>query len=123
MRADSFKDFVLDQLGQIPELTSRAMFGGHGLYQQERFFGIIHKGRLYLKTNVATQPAYASRGMQPFRPNGKQILTRYYEVPVEILEDAEQLLLWARSAVTPPSAQLALPFTGSLQRDDCSGHA
>jgi peptide deformylase len=31
MRADSFKDFVLDQLGQIPELMSKAMFGGVGI--------------------------------------------------------------------------------------------
>ena len=60
--------------------------------------------------------------MQPFRPNGKQTLTRYYEVPVDILEDAAYLLAWARSAVTLPTAQLALPFTGSLQRDDRSGH-
>ncbi len=118
MCADSFKDFVLDQLGQIPELAGKAMFGGHGLYQNAQFFGIIHKGRLYLKTNGVTQQAYASRGMQPFRPNGKQMLKHYYEVPVDILEDAEQLVLWARSAISPPSAQLPLPFTGSLQRDD-----
>ncbi|MCS6295708.1 MAG: TfoX/Sxy family protein [Nitrospira sp.] len=114
MRADSFKDFVLDQLGPTPPLMCKAMFGGHGLYQRETFFGIIHKGRLYLKTNGMTQPAYASRGMQPFRPNGKQILRHYYEVPVEVLEDAEQLRAWAQWAVVPPSAQLVLPFHDSL---------
>ena len=123
MRADSFKDFVLDQLDQIPELMSKAMFGGHGLYQRDRFFGIIHKGRLYFKTNGVTQPAYASRGMLPFRPNGKQILKHYYEVPVDILEDAEQLMLWARSAFTPPSAQLALPFLDLLPRRDLPAQA
>lgn len=122
MRADSFKDFVLDQLGQIPELMSKAMFGGYGLYQRDRFFGIIHKGRLFLKTNGMTQPAYASRGMQPFRPNGKQTLKHYYEVPVDILEDAEQLTLWARSAVTPPSPQLPLPFLDLLPGQELSAH-
>lgn len=110
MRADSFKDFVLDQLGQIPQLLCKAMFGGHGLYQGETFFGILNKGRLYLKTNATTQAAYRSRGMQPFRPNGKQVLRHYYEVPVDILEDAEQLRAWAEQAIAPPSAQLALPF-------------
>lgn len=113
MRADSFKDFVLDQLGQTSPLMCKAMFGGHGLYQRDTFFGIIHKGRLYLKTNEMTQPAYASRGMQPFRPNGKQTLRHYYEVPVDVLEDAEQLRAWARWAVVPPSAQLRLPFHDS----------
>ncbi|MBX3121188.1 MAG: TfoX/Sxy family protein [Fimbriimonadaceae bacterium] len=110
MRADSFKDFVLDQLGRVPQLMCKAMFGGHGLYQRETFFGIIHKGRLYLKTNGMTQPTYAARGMQPFRPNGKQLLKHYYEVPIDILEDAEQLTVWAHRAIAPPTAQLMLPF-------------
>lgn len=110
MRADSFKDFVLDQLGRIPQIICKTMFGGHGLYQRETFFGIIHKGRFYLKTHETTQLAYAARGMQPFRPNGRQLLTHYYEVPVDILEDAGQLEDWARRAIAPPSAQLMLPF-------------
>src|SRR5207302_1728335 len=41
MSVDSFKEFVLDQLGALPELRSRAMFGGHGLYQADCFFGIL----------------------------------------------------------------------------------
>lgn len=110
VRADSFKDFVLDQLGPAPQIACKALFGGHGLYRRDTFFGIIYKGRLYLKTNAMTQPAYTVRGMQPFRPNGKRILRHYYEVPVDILEDTEQLRAWARQAIAPPSAQLALPF-------------
>lgn len=110
MRADSFKDFVLDQLGQDRELICRPMFGGYGLYHRALFFGIIHKGRFYLKTNGHTRAAYASRGMQPFRPNGRQLLKHYFEVPIDILEDAEALRLWARLAVEPPNPQLRLPF-------------
>jgi DNA transformation protein len=45
----SFKDFVLDQLQGVPDLECRSMFGGHGLYQEETFFGIVFKGRLYFK--------------------------------------------------------------------------
>lgn len=122
MRADSFKDFVLDQLGQIPQLRCNAMFGGHGLYQRDTFFGIIHKGRLYLKTTGVTQPDYASRGMQPFRPNRKQRLTHYYEVPVDILEDAEQLKVWAHRAIAPPTAQLLLPFRDGPSVRDALTH-
>lgn len=118
MPNDSFKDFVLDQLGEMPELTSKAMFGGVGLYHHATFFGIIHKGRLYFKTNLLTQPAYASRGMQPFRPNAKHTLAQYYEVPTDILEDPDHLIVWARSAVTLPTAQLPLPFTATPQGYD-----
>jgi DNA transformation protein len=96
----SFRDFVLDQLQHLDDVTCRRMFGGYGLYQNGVFFGIIAQGRLYFKTNAATRAAYIERGMQPFRPNPKQTLKSYYEVPVNILEDDERLALWAQQAVT-----------------------
>lgn len=98
MKDDSFKGFVLDQLAGMRNLTCRAMFGGYGLYRGEAFFGIIHQGRLYLKTDEDTRPRYVAKGMKPFRPNAKQTLKTYYEVPADILEDAEQLAQWAQQA-------------------------
>jgi len=80
-KSDGFKDFVLDQLSGLRGVTCRAMFGGYGLYQGETFFGIIHKSRLYLKTDERTRSAYLKQGMKPFRPNRKQTLKTYYEVP------------------------------------------
>jgi len=49
--ADSFKDFIVDQLSDLEDLECRAMFGGYGLYQDDIFFGILYKGRLYFKTD------------------------------------------------------------------------
>jgi DNA transformation protein len=95
---DGFKDFVLDQLRDLPGLMHRAMFGGYGLYCGRVFFGIVHKGRLYFKTNTTTAPRYRERKMKPFRPNAKQTLNNYYEIPVDILEDAEELTIWAQEA-------------------------
>lgn len=98
VQSDSFRDFVLDQLEGLRGVTCRSMFGGYGLYQGEVFFGIIHKGRLYLKTNETSRAAYRERGMKPFRPNAKQTLKTYYEVPVDVMENAEQLVVWAGQA-------------------------
>ena len=95
---DGFKDFVLDQLSDLPSLTCRAMFGGYGLYCGRVFFGIVQKGRLYFKTDATTAPGYRERKMKPFRPNTKQTLNSYYEVPVDVLEDAGELTIWARQA-------------------------
>jgi DNA transformation protein len=36
--------------------------------------------------------------MKPFHPNAKQTLKNYYEVPVDVLEDGEQLTTWAARA-------------------------
>ena len=91
----SFKDFVEDQLSGLDGLTLRAMFGGHGLYRNGVFFGILFKDSLYFKTDDATRPAYTARGMKCFQPSRKQKLKNYMEVPADILEDREQVLNWA----------------------------
>jgi DNA transformation protein and related proteins len=99
MKNDSFKDFVLDQLRELDGVKARRMFGGYGLYQDETFFGILHKGRVYFKVDESTIGEYRKRKMKPFRPKAKQTLISYYQVPVEILEDNEQLCDWAMKAI------------------------
>ena len=99
MTDESFKDFVLDQLQELDGVEARRMFGGHGLYQDETFFGILHKGKLYFKVDESTVGEYRKRKMKPFRPNAKQTLKSYYQVPVEILEDSERLFDWAVKAI------------------------
>jgi DNA transformation protein len=98
LKHDGFRDFVLDQLSELPGLTHRAMFGGYGLYQRAIFFGIIHRGRLYFKVTPTTVSLYDEQGMKPFRPNAKQTLKSFYEVPVGIIEDSEHLTEWATEA-------------------------
>ena len=97
-KQDGFKDFVLDQLRDLPDVTCRAMFGGYGLCCGKVFFGIIHTSRLYFKTNATTAPRYRERAMKPFRPSDTQTLKNYYEVPVDVLEDAGELTVWAQQA-------------------------
>ena len=96
---ESFRDFVLDQLQELDGVEAPRMFGGYGLYQDETFFGILHKGRLYFKIDETTVKEYRKRKMKPFRPNAKQTLKSYYQVPVEIIEDADKLHEWADRAV------------------------
>lgn len=99
MARDSFTDFALDQLGGMARVECRAMFGGYGLYQGRVFFGILFKGRMYLKTDAASAAEYRARGMRPFRPSAAQTLRTYYEVPADVLEDADELVRWAARAV------------------------
>lgn len=100
MADDSLKEFVLEQLAGLGQLKCRAMFGGHGIYHRDVFFAILYDGRLYFKTSPATRPSYEKEGMTPFRPNSKQTLKNYLEVPPHLLDSADELLPWARQAVT-----------------------
>ena len=91
----SFKDFVLDQLQGLEGLECRAMFGGHGLYAGPKFFGIVFRERFYLKL----PKRLIAPGLKPFRPNKKQTLKSYFEIPADVLENRRELLEWARSCL------------------------
>jgi len=109
---ESFKDFVLDQLPTLAGVEARRMFGGFGLYRDEIFFGIVHRGRLYFKTDDSTVGSYRKHKMKPFRPNPKQTLKSYYCVPVEIIEDRDELCIWAVNAI---GCQMRGPHANPLQ--------
>ena len=117
MKDDSFKDFVFDQLSNLPELRVKAMFGGHGFYAGERFFGILMDGRLYFKIDEPTRPFYEQRGMEPFiYEKARRTMTmRYYEVPPEILENSTELLNWAKRAVQAANARPTKPRRQSIR--------
>ncbi|MFQ5779177.1 MAG: TfoX/Sxy family protein [Nitrospiria bacterium] len=111
---DSFKDFILDQLSDLGGVISRSMFGGVGLYFGDLFFGIIFNGRLYFKTDTTTRSDYMERDMRPFKPNPRQTLKSYYEVPAEIIEDQNQLDTWVRKGSKARSRK-ALPDPASAE--------
>jgi DNA transformation protein len=99
-RGDSFRDFVLEQLGEVAGLRCRAMFGGHGLWAGDRFFAVLHRGRLYFKTDARSRKRYEEAGMGMFRPGGELALKTYFEVPASAIEDRGALAEWAREAIS-----------------------
>ncbi len=101
MTDDSFKEFVLDQLNAVNDLRAKAMFGAHGLYADDKFFAILDDGRLFFKTDEASQSDYLARGMGPFtyEMKGKTMTMGYHEVPPDVLENAPELTSWARRAI------------------------
>lgn len=99
MTDSSYTDFVLEQLAGLGPVRCRAMFGGHGLYANDVFFAIIYDNVLYFKTDGGTATQYVEQGMQAFEPRPGQTLKNYYEVPTEVLENADMLMAWARQAV------------------------
>lgn len=109
MKADSFSRFALDQLSGLEGVSCRAMFGGHGLYCDRRFFGILWRGRLFLKVDERSRPDFVQAGMSPFTPGGGRTMESYYEAPADVLEDRERLTAWARRAVAAGSSSPSLP--------------
>ena len=109
MADESFKEFVLDQLAALPELRAKAMFGGHGLYSGEHFFGLLAEGRVFFKVDATTREAYEARGMSPFtyEMKGRPLTMSYYEVPPDVLEDRQEVVVWANQAIQLAAAKPA----------------
>lgn len=107
MPDDSFKSFVLDQLSALPDLRAKAMFGGHGLYQADRFFGILMQSRLYFKVDATSRAAFVERGMGPFtyEKARRTLAMNYFEVPPDVLENREEIVAWASRAILVAAAR------------------
>jgi DNA transformation protein len=97
----SFVDFVLEQLAGLGAVSSRRMFGGVGLYCSGKFFGLIAEGALYLRVDDRNRGDYLARGMSPFRPyrDRPEVSMSYYQAPVEVIEDPDELVAWSRAAL------------------------
>jgi len=98
--SSSFEQFVLDQLAELGDVTTRKMFGGIGVYCDGVFFAIIARDALYLKVDDLTRGHYQRAGLQPFAPfPDRPASTGYYAVPLDVLESGLELTRWAREAV------------------------
>ncbi|MCX6952006.1 MAG: TfoX/Sxy family protein [Verrucomicrobia bacterium] len=94
-----FPAFVSEQLAAIPALKSRPMFGAHGLYSGDTFFGIVWRGSLYFRTSPSTVADYDAANASWFQPNPQQALKTYREVPASVLARPASLLAWAQRAI------------------------
>lgn len=92
-----YLDFVLDQLSGFGPITHKKMFGGVGIYKDGLMFAGIMNGSLHFKVDDLTRPAYIERDMEAFGMRGKK-MPSYYQVPVEVIEDREELAVWAETA-------------------------
>ncbi|MBZ5555889.1 MAG: TfoX/Sxy family protein [Acidobacteriia bacterium] len=121
----SFLEFVLDQLDACGPITAKRMFGGVGLYAGECFFAVMMDDTIYLKVDDTTRGTYEAAGSRAFNPYPKRpdggVSTSYFEVPLAVLEDAEELARWAKKSIAVsgqvrPKSKKARPALRSTNR-------
>ena len=101
--SDEFVDYVIDQLVGWSEVSARRMFGGAGLYCDGVMFGLIADDVAYLKVDDSNRADFIKAGSSVFNPYPEKTKTyemSYYEIPADVLEDAELLGEWAERALT-----------------------
>lgn len=100
-----FVDFVVEQLEGCGAIATKRMFGGVGIYCGDTFFALIDNDILYLKVDDSNRDDFVRAGCGPFRPYGPDGESmQYYDVPVSVLEDADELAKWGRKAIAVATA-------------------
>ena len=97
--SDGYRTYIIEQLAALPALSTRRMFGGLGLYSGDWFFALIDDDVLYFKVDDANREDYVSRGMKAFMPIPDKASMGYFQVPEDVIEEAEELTRWARRSV------------------------
>jgi len=98
--SDEFIEFMIDQFSPWCQVNARRMFGGVGLYCDGKMFGLIADDVAYLKVDDSNRKRFVEAGSSPFKPYpDKPTTMSYYEIPPEILDDPEELMIWAEQSL------------------------
>ena len=93
-------EHVKDLLSGLGPVEAKRMFGGHGIYLHRTMFALIADDVLFLRSEVATAPAFDALGLPPFRYDraGRVIVMAYHQAPEDFLEDRAVAMHWGRQA-------------------------
>jgi len=97
---DEYLDYILELLEPAGDISSGRMFGGYAIYKNKLPIALSFDDTLYFKVDLENQADYQAVGSHPFtyEKGGKTIKISNWMVPIEILDDPEQLLEWTEKA-------------------------
>ena len=91
---EQFCERLMPRLAPLDAVSSKKMFGGYGIFQKGKMFGLITSdAELFLKVDDSNQARFR-RTRSP--QHGKM---PYFRVPKSVLGADDKLLDWANSAV------------------------
>ena len=86
---------LIKKLGGIKGITSKKMFGGHGIFHDGKMFGIIDsKGPYFLKADDKTKSDFVNKGasQHPRMP--------YFRIPDEVFDNDDELMSWVKKSIS-----------------------
>jgi DNA transformation protein len=90
---------LVEALQPLGAVRSRAMFGGHGLFEDGVMFALVDSGGdAFLRADEALRPDFEAAG------STRHARMPYWSVPADVLEDDAQLLDWGGRALTAARA-------------------
>jgi len=96
-----FRKFIEDHLSDLGAVTTRPMFGGAGVYLGGTMFALIADDTLYIKADAINQADFIRAGASAFvyQGKGRPVTMSYWRAPDVLLEDREEMAVWARAGL------------------------
>jgi len=96
-------DDIRELFSAFGSVQVRRLFGGAGIYADDVMFALVHDGVIYLKVDAASLPAFEREQLEAFsysRRGERASLTSYRRMPDRLYDDPDELVAWARAALS-----------------------
>jgi DNA transformation protein len=111
-------NYLHELFAEFGSVQVRRMFGGSGVYTEGLMFALVSDGVIYLKADPDSVPEFERENCAPFQydtKTGKRAIMSYWRMPDRLYDDAEELAVWARRALT------AARRSSAVKKSDKSG--
>lgn len=101
--SDSFAEFLREQLAPLGRVTLRRMFGKTGVFCDGVMLGMVTDNMLYLRVDDANREAFEEARSSPplnYAKGGSTIDLSFWRAPERLFDEPEELVTWARAALT-----------------------
>lgn len=98
----AFIDRVHELFAFVPELKTRRMFGGLGVYSGEQMFALGAGGEVFLKADDANRARFEAEDLPAFAPvmQGEVVeMASYRRMPEDAWDDEDVAREWTRLAL------------------------
>ena len=100
--SNSFASFLQEQLAPLGRITTRRMFGKTGVFCNGLMFGMVTGDTLYVRVDDGNRAVFAEAAAAPplnYQKGGRTIDLAFWRVPDRLLDEPDELIVWAREAL------------------------
>ena len=100
--SDGFAEFLREQLAPLGRVTMRRMFGKTGIFCDRLMFGMVTDDTLYLRVDDHNRAAFKEAESVPplnYEKQGRTIDLSFWRAPERLLDEQDELVTWARTAL------------------------
>lgn len=97
-KTNEFMNYVLELMEPFGGVSSRAMFGGYGIYKEGVMFALVAEDTLYFKVDDFNRFEFERLDLGPFIyiKGKKPMAMSYYRAPEEAVDESDEMVRWAQ---------------------------